>query len=121
MGKKQNINSLNNLKEWNRLQKTYGRKEAQIIAKRRRVLKKSVEYLKTSRFIAKRGQAAHDLYSMIMESIESENKDNIRLGYDSEDILEVGYQMLTELKDGEQLTEAQATELLDAWQEWLAL
>lgn len=121
MARKQNPKSLENLREWNRLQSTYGRKEAKIIAKRRRGLKKAMRYLQTNKLIPKTSTTAQDLYNMIMESIESENKDNIRQVYDSEDILEVGYQWLTELQDGEHLTEAQATELLDAWEKWLAI
>lgn len=123
---KQIAASKKNFESWNRLRSKYGTKKAQEIVKKRRSLK---EFLKTKRTIPTKEKGAHDLYSLIMDNLMEEERERFRGNaenvdtYVSKDVLDVGYHyLLTEdFEEGQYIDADEFEELLQQWEEWLAL
>ena len=107
-----------NLAEWQRLVNTYGKDKAKQIAERKRNFKKT--FNNKSSDVPKTGNAAHDRFTAIMDSLDESDRELIRDYYDSEDVLDVGTQWLdNDISEDEYVDADVAKEMLDAYVRWM--
>ena len=109
-----------NIKAWNDLKDKYGPEKAKRIAERRRNLKKT--FNDSQNMVPKGGSAAQDRFKAIMDSLPESERERIKKGNDSEDILDVGSRWLErEDYDGEEYMDvAEVDEMLNSWRKWRA-
>lgn len=112
--------AMKNIKEWNRLRSDYGMEKAKRIAERKRNLKKT--FSESQNMVPKSGTAAHDRFKAIIDSLPESERDRIRDGNDSEDILDVGSRWIeNDDYDGEEYMDVdEVDEMLNAWRKWRA-
>lgn len=109
-----------NIKQWNDLKDKYGEEKAKEISRRRRDLRKVMKNKTFTSTAPHSGQAAHDLFKSIMNIFDEGNRDKIRKGYESDDILDLGESWVEKYDEDEYMDPDIAEELLKDYARILA-
>ena len=101
-----------NINQWNALRSKYGTEKAKEISRRRRDLRQVMKNRTAMSSTPHSGQAAQDLFKSIMNVFDDADRERIREGYVSGDILDLGEQWIEEYNEDEYMDADIADELL---------
>jgi hypothetical protein len=117
---KQRESARRNINQWNALRSKYGTEKAKEISRRRRDLRQVMENRSNFSSTPHSGQAAQDLFRSIMNVFDEADREHIREGYVSGDILDLGEQWIEEYDEDEYMDADIAEELLKDYARILA-
>ena len=99
---KQKESARRNIGQWNALRSKYGTEKAKEISRRRRDLRQVMKNKTFSSTTPHSGAAAHDLFKSIMNTFEEGDRERIRDGYVSGDILDLGESWIEEYDEDDE-------------------
>lgn len=117
---KQKESARRNIQAWNQLRDKYGNEKAKEISRRRRDLRQVMKNKTAFSSTPHSGTAAQDLFKSIMNTFDEGDRDRIRDGYVSGDILDLGESWIEEYDEDEYMDPDIAEELLKDYARILA-
>ena len=117
---KQKESARRNIQAWNQLREKYGTEKAKEISRRRRDLRQVMKNKTAFSSTPHSGTAAQDLFKSIMNTFDEGDRDRIRGGYVSGDILDLGETWIEEYDEDEYMDPDIAEELLKDYARILA-
>lgn len=103
------------------LKRRYGKERAKEMSKKIREFRKKYDRAQLRGSAPHSGQAAHELFGRIMDSMSPSDRDGMREAYDSHDILDVGESWVNDmdLDEGEYADADEFDEMMMAYRKWI--